>query len=162
MARKVFFSFHYDNDVSRAMIVRNSGMTKAGISEAGFMDHADFEELQKKGSAAVRKWIDDQLYGSSVTVVLIGAETLTRPFVKYELEQSYKRGNAILGVYINSIKDFNERTTIACSTYGIQIGNNSNGLPVYFHYYDTYNWILDNGYENLGKWVEAAAKKAGK
>jgi len=41
MARSVFFSFHYENDINRAMIVRNSWVTK-GIQEAGFKDKAEF------------------------------------------------------------------------------------------------------------------------
>jgi hypothetical protein len=28
--------------------------------------------------------------------------------------------------------------------------------------YPTYDWVNDDGYTNLGTWIEAAAKKAGK
>ena len=28
--------------------------------------------------------------------------------------------------------------------------------------YATYDWVDDSGYENLGIWIEAAAKRAGK
>src|SRR5437016_4841799 len=104
MARKTFFSFHYENDVWRANIVRNSWVTKSGIEEAGFVDSAAFEEVKQRGSKAIKEWIDDQLTGTSVTVVLIGSETSNRDYVVYELEQSWKRGNGILGVYINNIK----------------------------------------------------------
>ena len=41
MARRVFFSFKYE-DVSRAMVVRNSWVTQ-GKEAAGFIDAADFE-----------------------------------------------------------------------------------------------------------------------
>ncbi len=93
MARKVFFSFHFDNDVWRANVVRNSWVTKPNTATAGFMDAVDFEELKKKGKTAVENWIDDQLIGTTVTVVLIGSETLQRPFVQYELKKSCERGN---------------------------------------------------------------------
>lgn len=46
MARKVFFSFKYE-DVSRAMVVRNSWVTQ-GKESAGFIDKAEFEEVKKK------------------------------------------------------------------------------------------------------------------
>ncbi len=46
MARKVFFSFEY-NDVSRAMVVRNSWVTQ-GKEAAGFIDVADFEEIENE------------------------------------------------------------------------------------------------------------------
>lgn len=143
MARSVFFSFHYDNDVTRAMIVRHSGVTKAGLEDHGVIDKAAFEELQKKGTTAVQNWIDNQLKNTTVTVVLIGSETLERPFVKYEIEQSKKRGNAIIGVFVNKLQDFKRNTTIRCNT---------SNFP-----YKLYDWIDNDGYNNLGKWVEAAA-----
>src|SRR5690554_739785 len=69
------------------------------------IDSADFEAIRRQGDNAVHKWIDSQLQGTSVTVVLIGAETLNRPFVQYEICESLKRGNAVIGVYIDGIKD---------------------------------------------------------
>lgn len=104
MARRVFFSFHYDNDINRSMIVRNSWVTQ-GKEAAGFIDKAEFEKMKRKGEKEVYKWIDKQLEGTSVTVVLIGAETLSRPFVQYEICKSLQRGNAVIGVYINWIRD---------------------------------------------------------
>lgn len=84
MARRVFFSFHYDNDINRSMTVRNSWVTQ-GKEAAGFVDKAEFEKIKRTGETAVHNWIDNQLNGTSVTVVLIGSETLNRPFVQYEI-----------------------------------------------------------------------------
>jgi hypothetical protein len=160
MARRTFFSFHYENDVWRANIVRNSYVT---VDSAGFVDAADFEEVKKKGDDAVKKWIDGQLSGTSVTVVLIGTDTSNRPYVKYELQESYRKGNGILGIYIHGVKDQNGNTSNAGDCYFGEIGKDAAGNSVYFSStYPTYNWINDNGYENLGKWIEAAAKAAGK
>ena len=104
MARRVYFSFHYANDINRSMIVRNSWVTQ-GKEAAGFFDKAEFEKIKKTGDKAVHRWINSQLNGTSVTVVLIGRETLNRPFVQYEICESINRGNAIIGVYIHNIKD---------------------------------------------------------
>src|SRR2546429_6884599 len=76
MARKVFFSFHYQNDLWRVNVVRNSGLVD-GISAAGFHDQSIWEETRKKGDEAVKK---------------------------YEIERSVARGNGILGIRINHIK----------------------------------------------------------
>ena len=73
MARRVFFSFKYE-DVSRAMIVRNSWVTQ-GKQAAGFVDAADFEKIKRQGDAAIKRWIDNQLDGTSVTAVLVGEKT---------------------------------------------------------------------------------------
>jgi hypothetical protein len=83
MARRVFFSFHYDNDINRSMTVRNSWVTQ-GKEAAGFIDKAEFEQIKRKGESAIHRWIDRQLEGTSVTVVLIGSETLNRSSVKYK------------------------------------------------------------------------------
>lgn len=110
MVRRVFFSFHYDNDINRSMVVRNSWMTQ-GREAAGFLDKAELEQIKRQGTEAVHRWIDKQLEGTSVTVVLIGSETLTRPFVHYEICESRRRGNAIIGVHINGIRDMRTSTS---------------------------------------------------
>src|SRR2546428_6298895 len=109
MPRKVFFSFHYERDIWRTNVVRNSGVVE-GSAAAGFYDASLWEEAKKKGDADVKKLIDKGLSGTSVTVVLIGAETSQRKYVDYEIEQSIARGNGLLGIYISGIKDSNGNT----------------------------------------------------
>src|SRR2546425_4093289 len=109
MARRIFFSFHYERDGWRAGQVRNSWVTKDRES-AGFWDAAAWEEVKRKGNAAIEKWIDDQLKGTSVTVVLIGAETASREYVGYEVKQSHIKGNGMLGIYIHNMKDTSGRS----------------------------------------------------
>jgi hypothetical protein len=147
MARRVFFSFEYEVDVSRAMIVRNSWIT-AGREAAGFIDAADFEEIEEEGDDAVRAWIDDQLENTSVTVVLVGADTCASKWVKYEVDRSKERGNGLLGIDISKIPDFNDKTTARCGK-----------LPAG---YEFYLWNNDDGYHNMGDWIEEAATAAGK
>lgn len=148
MARHTFFSFHYERDIWRANVVRNSWVTQDRKS-AGFFDASLWEEAKKKGDAAIKKMIDDALVGTSVTAVLIGQETSTRTYVKYEIEKSIERGNGLLGVYISKIKDKD----------GNEDEMGANPLPAG---YKTYLWNKDDGYTNFGSWVEAAAKAAGK
>jgi len=163
MARRAFFSFHYENDVWRANIVRNSWVTKPDRESAGFVDAADFEEIKKGGDAAIKRWIDKQLEGTSVTVVLIGTDTSNREYVKYELQKSYQKGNGLLGIYIHQVKDKNGNTSKKGSNQFGEIGKDASGNPVYFSIgYPCYDWVDNNGYNNLGSWIEAAAKKAGK
>ena len=102
MARRVFFSFHYQRDIFRVNVVRNSGIVE-GSAAAGFQDGSLWEETKKKGDAAVKRLIDRGLEGTSVTAVLIGAQTSNRQYVDYEIEQSINRGNGLLGIYIHQI-----------------------------------------------------------
>jgi MTH538 TIR-like domain (DUF1863) len=144
MARRVFFSFEY-GDVGRAMVVRNSWVTKG--EAAGFVDAAEFEEVEGQGEAAVKKWIDGQLVGTSVTAVLVGVATCSSKWVAYEIEKSMERGNGLLGIDTSKIKDFKGNTTERCGQ--IPAG------------YSFYLWNNDKGYENLGTWIEDAATAAG-
>ena len=146
MARRVFFSFKYE-DVSRSMVVRNSWVTQ-GKEAAGFIDKADFEKVKKQGDTAIRKWIDAQLEGTSVTVVLVGEKTCSSRWVKYEIEQSIARGNGLLGIDISKIKDLKGNTSERC-------GQIPKG-------YSFYLWNNDEGSKNMGSWIEKAAKAAGK
>lgn len=146
MARKVFFSFKYD-DVQRAMNVRNSNVI-ATDTKYGFIDKADFEEVQSKGDAAIKAWIDGQLSGTTVTVVLVGANTDKSKWVKYEIAQSIARGNGILTIDISKIANLKGETTDCCS---LRVKG-----------YNHYLWNNGNGRDNLGAWVEDAAKAAGK
>jgi hypothetical protein len=147
MARRVFFSFKYKEDVSRAMVVRNSWVAK-GKEAAGFIDAADFEKLKKQGDDVIKNWIDKQLVGTSVTVVLVGEKTCSSRWIKYEIEKSIKEGKGLLGIDISKIKDLQGDTTERC-------GRIPDG-------YDFYYWNNDDGYHKMGDWIEKAAKDAGR
>lgn len=163
MARRVFFSFHYDNDINRSMTVRNSWVTQ-GKEAAGFIDKAAFEQIKRQGDAAVHRWIDQQLDGTSVTVVLIGSETLNRPFVHYEICESLKRGNGIIGVHISGIRDMLTLTATHKGDTHTVIGRYNDNSPAYFDKIcdGIYDYTTQNGYANLGIWIESAAKAHGK
>lgn len=158
MARRVFFSFHYKNDVWRANQVRNSWVTQ-GKEAAGFIDSADFEKLEKEGEDAVKRWINNQLNGTSVTVVLIGSETSSRKYVRYELQKSYEKGNGIIGVFIHKLKDKDGKTSTKGDTTFGELGKDKDGNSVYFSQIaKTYDYVDDDGYNNLGSWIEKAVK----
>lgn len=146
MSRNVFFSFKYE-DVSRAMVVRNSWVTQ-GKNAAGFIDSADFEEVKRKGDKAIQNWIDNQLKGTSVTVVLVGEKTCDSRWVKYEIEKSKEIGNGLIGIDISKIKNLQKETSERC-------GQIPKGYPFYL-------WFKEDGYENMGEWIEKAAKAAGR
>jgi len=144
MARRVFFSFKYKEDVSRAMVVRNSWVAQ-GKEAAGFIDAADFEKLEKQGDNAIRNWIDKQLEGTSVTVVLVGEKTCGSRWIKYEIEKSIKERKGLLGIDISKIKDLQGNTSERC-------GEIPKG-------YSFYLWFKDDGYNKMGDWIEKAAKQ---
>ena len=145
--RRVFFSFHYEQDIWRATNVRKSGEFDAS-ARAGWDEASLWEDAKRKGPDEIRRLIDAGLKGTSVTAVLIGTETADRPWVNYEIDKSIERGNGMLGLRIHSLKD--------------QDGNRSRRGRVP-------DGLLGNGYRiyewnprALGRWVEHAAIDAGK
>ncbi|MBC8181392.1 TIR domain-containing protein [candidate division KSB1 bacterium] len=148
MVHRVFFCFHFERDIWRASQVRNSWVTKPDREAAGFWDAAAWEEVKKKGDEAIKSWIRNQLEGTSVTVALIGTNTSDRKYVHYEINQSWDKKNGLIGVYIHNKKDQNGKTDIKGFDPFVKLGYT--GIR-------TYDWVNDNGYENLGKWIEAAA-----
>lgn len=148
MARRVFFSFHYQRDIWRINQIRNIPNI-TGCAAAGFQDASLWEEAKKKGDEAIKKLIDDGLYNSSVTVVFIGEKTSGRKYINYEIEQSIKRGNGIIGVQIHHLKDKDGKVD---SEGAIPAKLTAHGAKIY-KYVD---------HVKLAGWIEAAAKAAGK
>ena len=159
MARSVFYSFHYQNDISRVMAVRNRWVTYGNQFASGIIDHADFMKVQRQGDAAIKRWINGQLSGTSATIVLIGAETLERQYVQYEICESLKKGNAVIGVYIHNMKDLAGHTSKACDRHTV-IGY-YDGRPVHFDDVadGIYDYVNQDGYNYLDTWVESAMRK---
>ena len=154
MSKRVFFSFDYENDLSRALVVKNNWALKEN-EESGFINKAEFEGIKRDGEDSIRRWIDKQLAGTSVTVVLIGSETLDSKYVQYEIEQSYERGNAIMALKIGKIKNLSQKTSISQSVVKI-VGKKKNGELLWFDEIidGEYDYIKNDGYNNLEKWIE--------
>lgn len=153
MAHRVFFSFHYERDIWRASVVRNSWVTQPDAQAAGFWDAASWEEVQKKGEEEIKRWIRKQLEYTTVTAVLIGPETFSRKYVQYEIKTSLERGNGLFGIFIHQIKGEDGKTEPKGASPFVVA--DISGVAMY-------DWIADKGYENIGTWVEKAYKEAKK
>lgn len=103
MTRKVFYSFHYDNDVFRVQQIRNIGILEGNSPTTA----NQWEHLKQKGDKAVQKWIDDNIHGKSCLIVLIGEETASRKWVQYEIVKAWNDGKGVLGIYVHNLKDPN-------------------------------------------------------
>lgn len=153
MARKTFFSFHYKRDVWRVSQVRNSNVV-ANDDKVGFIDDAEWEKIEREGREAIKRWINAQIKGTTVTVVLIGAETAEREWVDYEIRRSWEQGNGILGIYIDKVLDSDRKPDRRGKNPLDQVVLKT-GKPL-SSICKTYCWVDNNGRENLGKWIEQA------
>ncbi|MEZ4401316.1 MAG: TIR domain-containing protein [Kofleriaceae bacterium] len=147
MARRVFFSFHFDNDIWRANQVRNSNVVH-GPDAAGFFDHSEYEEAKKKSDDEIDRMIKARLKGTTVTIVLIGTETASRPWVKREIALSAAQKNGFLGIRIHHLKNEKGETSSAGPVPAVPAGVE---FPVY-------SW--DGEIEKFKKAIEAAGQRA--
>ncbi len=109
MTKRVFFSFHYQDVIDfRANVVRNHKTTKH--EGAGYFDASIWEDAKKESDLALKRLINSELKNTSVTAVLIGSETYSRRWVRYEIMKSLEKGNLLLGIHINSIAGKDQKT----------------------------------------------------
>ena len=157
MVRSVFYSFHYDEDSWRASQVRNMGVVEGNVPARD----NDWEEI-RKNEDAIKRWIDDQMYGRSCAIVLIGSQTANRKWVNHEIAKAWNEGKGLLGIHIHNLKDQDGFTSTQGSnpfTY-VSLTNGSNlAGQVRTHdpqYWDAYNDIR----RNLASWIELAIQDA--
>jgi hypothetical protein len=194
--RRVFFAYHYKPDVQRAQVVSKSWVTKPDRESAGFMNNLEFEKKQRQDKELLKQFLSDAMKSSSVTAVLIGTETVYRPWVRYELVRSFQQGRGLLGIHVHNINGFDGKpvaqgpdplenlafavtkgrvswihyTTQGWQPYTEVPTASASDIPyslrdgdykTFKSLFSVYWWYGDNGYVNLGSWIDNAASKQG-
>lgn len=103
MARRVFFSFHYQPDVFRANVVKNAWVGR-DREDAGFFNASVVEATKKTSDDALRAFLRKGLEGASVLCALAGTETASRRWVRFEVLQALRDGRGIMEIAIHGIK----------------------------------------------------------
>jgi len=162
MARKIFYSFHFDGDAWRTQQVRNIGAVEGNKP----VSPNEWEEVKKKGDDAVKRWINGQLDGRSCTVVLIGRNTAGRKWINYEITRSWDDHKGVFGIYIHNLKDQDVvQASRGRNPFAEIKMDNGRMMSDYVHdieppYSDSkkvYEYISDH----LEGWVEGAIKERG-
>jgi MTH538 TIR-like domain (DUF1863) len=110
MPKRVYFAFHYQDVIEfRANVVRKHNALQ-GVEKAGYYDHSIWEDFKRQGPIALKRLINKELDGTSVTAVLIGSGTFSRRWVRYEILKSIERGNRVLGIHINGVAGADQKT----------------------------------------------------
>jgi hypothetical protein len=105
--RRVFFSFHHQQDIWRVNQVRNSWRYRheSEREAEGFYDGSIWERSKAAGDDSLKALIRDGIKNTSVTCVLAGTHTYQRRWVRYEIARSIVKGNGLLTVKIHSMRD---------------------------------------------------------
>lgn len=146
MPRKVFYSFHFDNDNWRAGQIRNIGSVEGDKPVNG----NKWEEVKSKSDLSIQTWIDENLKDKSCLVVLIGEKTSDRKWVNYEIKKARELGKAVCGIYIHKLEDFNGKQSTK--------GKNplQSHIPVFESDYASSSFVYDDIKNNITDLVEKA------
>ena len=160
MARRVFYSFHYDNDCWRTQQIRNIGM----IEGSKPVSANEWEEVKRGGNGAIEKWIKNQLSGRSCTVVLVGSETANRRWVRHEIVESWNAKKGVVGIRIHNLKNSEGfQSTAGANPFDlITLGNGDRKLSSLVNLYTfsttdsttIYNSITNN----IANWIDEAVR----
>ena len=142
MARRTFFSFHYDPDCRRAWNVRNSWVVRPAEEEdRGFFDGSAFEKSKLEGVQALKAFLTKEMANTSVTCVLAGTRTWERRWVRYEIARSVLKGNGLLTVHIYGVRDMDKGTSAKGSNPLDAIGLYRTEQGIYFAEWKDAKWV---------------------
>ncbi|MFE0356349.1 TIR domain-containing protein [Streptomyces nigra] len=99
MAKTVFYSFHYEQDVHRVQLVRNIN----ALEGQALLNSQEWEQVRRRGDQAIKNWIHDQMAYKKAVIVLIGKHTASRPWVIYEIEKAWADKKPLLGIRIHGL-----------------------------------------------------------
>lgn len=159
MARRIFYSFHWDLDKERVAQVRNMGV----VEGSPIASDNDWESIKRGGDKAVQAWIDNQMKGTSCCVVLIGSATAGRKWVTYEVENAWRQGKGVVGVHIYELKNLRgEKSSKGANPldYGFTSSGSrvSNYAKSYDPPYTDSKAVYGHIYSNLDSWIDEAIR----
>ncbi|GAB3808377.1 hypothetical protein GCM10028798_34130 [Humibacter antri] len=161
MAKSVFYSFHYDRDAWRVQQIINMG----ALDGQPLLNPQKWEEVQRKGTTGIQNWIDEQMSYKRAVVVLVGAQTASRPWVQYEIKKAWNAKKPILGVRINGLADNSGKTDSAGANpfekVTLQGGGTVAGyVPLFTPFGTTSQQVHASIKANLTAWVDKAYQRS--
>ena len=145
MTRRVFFSFHYKPDAWRVAQVRSIGSIEGNTPA----NDNDWETVISQSEASIKNWIANQMQGRSCVVVLVGAQTAHRKWIRYEIVEAWNKGMGVVGIRIHGLQDQSRQVSIEGHNPFDYIQFNGNSLSSVVKCYnpggstskERYDWI---------------------
>ena len=156
MAKKVFTSFHYKPDNWRASQIRNIGK----IEGNSIATTNKWEEVTNGGDDAIKKWINDNMFGKSCVIVFVGEKTAGRKWIKYEIKKAWEDKRGIFGVHAHNLKDKDgnqcNKGSNPFDDFTIGDKKMSSIVKCYDPPYTTSTNVYDYIKENIEDWIDKA------
>ncbi len=161
MAKSVFLSFHYDRDAWRVQQIINIG----ALQEQTILTAQKWEQVKRKGDAAIRKWIAEQMSYKRAVVVLVGNQTANRPWVRHEIAYAWDNRKPLVGIRIHGLRDRQQKTDRAGENPFSKVkleggGSVDDYVPLHTPSGTSSQAVFASITKNLTNWVEGASKRS--
>ena len=160
MTMRAFFSFHYERDHWRVQQVLNMG----ALEGQTVLNHQAWEEVKRKGESAIKTWIDGQMEGKSVVVVLVGAQTAGRKWVQYEIGHAWDNYKPLVGLRVHGLQnDFKQTDQAGPNPFATVTltggGTVADHVPLFNPAGATSQAVYADIQKNLLTWVDSAVAR---
>jgi hypothetical protein len=157
MVTDIYLSYYRDGDGERAEAVARA-CRASGLAVHGVVDALGWLRLGRDG--AVKEWIERELAGTAVTVVLVTAATGSVDVVKYEVKKSYGRGNGLVAVRVHGLpgRDGTTDEPGANPLDEVLVPARGDTVPL-AELCALWDWVDDDGASRVVEWVEHAARR---
>ncbi|MDV0446123.1 hypothetical protein MmiAt1_17390 [Methanimicrococcus sp. At1] len=177
MVLKTAFCFDPEDYPRAAAVFGELESTSASAADSAALGDLKFDDSKHDDLNA--EMIPDLLSESDITVVFIGKHTFENAFCLQMIDESFRRGNAFLAVYLNNAEDvrktgkeilgknpfelfyfeYKDGTTTLNQGAVVLPGMlkrrvSSKEMKAKADFVKVYDYINDNGAENLMKWIE--------
>ncbi len=108
--RSVYFAFEFD-DVMRVNNVRNAWKIDHPDSDSmrSFRDRSIWEASQREGDETLKRLMREAVQNTSAVCVLVGSQTWSSCWVRYEIARSVIDNRGLLAVHINGLNHHQRR-----------------------------------------------------
>jgi hypothetical protein len=154
---RVFHSFDFEHDAHRAVQLGAMAVVEA----QRLLTPVEWDDLWRRGDAAVEAWTVGQMWGRSCVVVLIGSTTARCKRVEYEIRKGWAAGKGVVGVHVHDLEDASgSQSPKGASPFGgLELGRGTSFAkvaraydPPYSTSADVYRYVE----ANLAGWVDEA------
>lgn len=156
----VFYSFHYGRDAWRIQQIVNMG----ALEGQPILNAQEWESIKRGGDQSIKDWIAEQMKYKAAVVVLVGAQTATRRWVKYEITKAWNDKRPLVGIRIHGLADSRGNTDYAGDNPFAQVKFDSGGsladyVPLYTPAGATSAAVYASINDSIGAWIASAYQR---
>lgn len=140
--KTLFIAYNDETDSTRANHVRKQLLASGRFLVEGYSPFTTWSKTRNGSSLEdLKREFNKQLGSASVTLILIGEDSATNPWIRYAIERSYVADKALLVLDISQIPDEHGATAVPDINPLERFAVIEGGKKLYLHHrYPSYTW----------------------